>query len=208
SLDITGKTIIEKETIISKEKVLEALNHFKGSYDQEVPKYSAVKINGKKLYEYARSGKEIELPKRKVTIYDISLQDYKIKDNKTHIKFKVTVSKGTYIRSLIRDIAKYLNTYGTMSNLIRTSQGKFTLNQSKTIEEVSNEDVKKIKDVLDMPQITVDEEEKFKILNGQKLNYNYEEVLFLDSFGTELAIYKKQNSTFKIYKMLYEKENK
>lgn len=204
TLDITGKKQKEENTKIEKKQIIEALNHFKGEYLQQVPIYSAVKIKGKKLYEYARENIKVELPKRKVKIYDIKLIEHIYQNKKTIIKFKVKVSKGTYIRSLIKDIAHYLNTYGTMTDLIRTKQGKFDIKNSYTIENIINKNYKllKIKEVLEIPKVKVDDKEKFKIINGQQLNYNYETVLFLDNQDNELAIYKKDNNKLKVWKML------
>ena len=207
TLDTDGKILRKQDAIISKEEIINALNHFKGKYNQEVPKYSAVKINGKKLYEYARENIEIKLPKREVQIYNIELLDHQIKDNKTIFKFKVKVSKGTYIRSLIRDIAEYLNTYGTMSDLERTKQGKFSIQNTYTLDEVKNNNYKilSIEEVLDIKKIKVNDEEKKKIINGAVSNYDYEEVLFLDKNDAPLAIYKQKNGLLRVYKMLYNK---
>ena len=97
TLDTTSPIINTKKTNITKEEIEKVLNSFKGSYLQEVPKYSAVKINGKKLYEYAREGKEIELPKKMVTIYDIQLiSDITYYNGTTSFYIKTTVSKGRY----------------------------------------------------------------------------------------------------------------
>ena len=124
TLDITGN-ILKTMNIpeINKEKLNEVLNSFIGTYEMVVPKYSAIKVNGKKLYEYARNNEDITLPVKIVEIYDIKLLE--IQSNK--FKFKCHVSKGTYIRSLIRDICNKLGVVGTMSDLIRTSQGKFKI---------------------------------------------------------------------------------
>ena len=105
TLDITGTILNEKE-IPDLSKLNETINNFKKTYLQEVPIYSAVKVNGKKLYEYARNNETIELPKKEVTIEEIELLEQK-EDTFT---FKTLVSKGCYIRSLINDIGKSLNT--------------------------------------------------------------------------------------------------
>ncbi|NLM63337.1 MAG: tRNA pseudouridine(55) synthase TruB, partial [Mollicutes bacterium] len=124
TLDITGNVIEEEICFKTKEEIIEALNIMKGEYEQEVPIYSAVKIKGKKLYEYARNKEKVELPKRLVNIKEINLiGDIKYVDSKVIFSFKCKVSKGTYIRSLIDDIAKKLNTIGVMSNLTRIKQG-------------------------------------------------------------------------------------
>jgi tRNA pseudouridine55 synthase len=113
------------------------LESFVGTYLQEVPLYSAVKIDGKKLYEYARENVDIVLPKRQVTVNRLELiSDVKYVDNKTIFSIKASVSKGTYIRSLINDIAFKLNTIGVMSSLIRTKQGAFNIDDAYTIDMI------------------------------------------------------------------------
>ena len=206
TLDIEGNVLKEVNQIIAKQEIIDVLNKFKKTYNQEVPKYSAVKVNGKKLYEYARKNINIELPKKEVTIYDIKLLDYKEENNKTIIKFYTKVSKGTYIRSLIRDISKSLNTIGTMSNLKRISQGKFNIKNSYTLDDIKNNKYKilKIKETLDLKQKKVNEEEKIKILNGVPFKSTKEDILFLDKNDNELAIYQNKNGKLRMWKMLYE----
>ena len=201
TLDITGNIIKEKEEKLDINKLKETLKKYEKTYMQEVPKYSAVKINGKKLYEYAREGKEVTLPKKEVTIKNIELISFK-KDSFT---FKTTVSKGTYIRSLIRDILKDMNIIGTMENLTRTKQGIFKIEDSCSLEGIEKGTYKslKIKDILNIPVFTVDDNLKFKIKNGVKLKEKYpEKVLFVDKEGNELAIYKKEKDELKIEVML------
>ena len=207
TLDTDGEILKNEESILSRKRIIDTLNKFKKTYNQEVPKYSAVKVNGKKLYEYARSNIDVKLPKKEVTVYDIRLLDYKIEDNKTIIKFYTKVSKGTYIRSLIRDIAYRLNTVGTMSSLIRTSQGRFNIKDSYTLEDIDNDKYKllSIKDAIDIDVVTVNDEEKFKILNGVPLKKDYDKVLFVDEEGNELAIYHQKDGKLKMWKMLYKK---
>ena len=197
TLDITGNIIDKKEEHLDINKLEETLKKYKKTYMQEVPKYSAVKVNGKKLYEYAREGIEVTLPKKEVTIKEIELISYK----KDSFIFKTTVSKGTYIRSLIRDILKDMNVIGTMNNLTRTKQGLFNIENSNTLEDIEKGDYKslKIKDILNIPVITADNNLKFKIINGAKLKGKYpDEVLFIDKEGNELAIYKKEKDELKM----------
>ncbi len=201
TLDIEGTLLEEKETFVNKEDLAKTLKKYETTYEQEVPIYSAVKVNGKKLYEYARSGEKVILPKKKVTIKKIELLDF----NENKFTFKCLVSKGTYIRSLIRDILNDLGVIGTMSNLIRTKQGVFDIENSYSLEDVRNGNYKLllVKDVLDINKITVSDELKFKILNGNKVKGNYsDKVLFLDEDGRELAIYKKDNDDYKVEVML------
>ena len=170
---------------------------------QEVPKYSAVKVNGKKLYEYAREGKSITLPKKEVTIYQNELLSF-ANDKFT---FKTRVSKGTYIRSLIRDILSSLGAIGTMSNLTRTKQGIFAIEKAYTLKDIEegNFKVLKIKDILNIPQIIAEGDLKKQVINGSKIKGLYpNKVLFLDEEGNELAIYEKENDDLKLKVMLYE----
>ena len=200
SLDITGNILNEDYQYISKEDVQKTLNSFKKTYNQEVPLYSAVKVNGKKLYEYARKEEFVELPKKEVTIYDIKLLDYEY-SNKVTFTFKCMVSKGTYIRSLIRDIAAHLNTYGTMSALTRTKQGNFYLDKAVSLEDIENNNfhLLKIGEVLDIPKKVVNDDMKQRIIHGQKLS-DEGTILYLDQNNNTLAIYKDG----KVLKMLYE----
>ena len=201
TLDIEGTVLEKKETYINKNDLEKALQKFVGDYEQEVPIYSAIKVNGKKLYEYARSGEEVILPKKKVTIKKIELLDFE----GDKFTFKCLVSKGTYIRSLIRDILDDLGVIGTMSNLTRTKQGIFAIKDAYSLEEVRKGNYKllNIKDVLDIDKVTVSNDLKFKILNGNKIKGNYSDmVLFLDEDGRELAIYKKDNDDYQVEVML------
>lgn len=204
TLDITG-TILEEENIyITKEKIEKALQDMTGTYNQEVPIYSAVKINGKKLYEYARNNESVTLPKRMVNIKEIKLIGIKYENNKTIFKIKCHVSKGTYIRSLIRDIALKLGTIGVMANLRRVSQGDFALSEANNLNDETFKLIP-IKDVLKRyKQVVVDNLLEFKIKNGQVLDniYNSEIVVFLNKNEEVLAVYKKDNQNkLRVYKM-------
>lgn len=200
TLDIEGRVLDKKEVHINKNDLEKTLKKYEKSYMQEVPIYSAVKVNGKKLYEYAREGIHVKLPQKEVTIKKIELLDFK----ENRFTFKCLVSKGTYIRSLIKDILDDLNIIGTMSNLIRTKQGIFDISDSYSLDDIKKGNFKllKIKDVLDIEQIKVDDDLKFKILNGVRLKGKYpDRVLFLDE-DEELAIYKKDGDIMKLEVML------
>ena len=204
TLDITGKVLKEENTHFSKEEIIDVLNSFLGSYDQEVPIYSAVKINGRKLYEYARNNELVDLPKRLVTIKQIHLDDLNYDNNQTTIKFTCLVSKGTYIRSLVNDIASKLGTVGTMKNLRRTKQGNYSIKNAYRLNDIKNNNyqIVSIKDALsDYYTVKVDKQLKFKIVNGQKIanTYNQDYVLFIDD--DVLALYKNVNNSLKPYKM-------
>ena len=200
--DITGNIIDSNSNTLKKEDIIKVFNDFPQSYKQIVPKYSAVKINGKKLYEYARNKENIELPKRLVNIYSLELLDFK--DN--IITFRTKVSKGTYIRSLIEDICNKLNILGTMNNLIRTKQGNFTIEESYTLEDIKNSKYKtlSLKDFLDYPIINLDDETYELIKNGNKIvnKYNITNKVIFMYQDREIAIYKKDNDLLRVDVML------
>ena len=207
--DITGKILKEEKVIISKENIEECLKKMIGTYNQTVPIYSAVKINGKKLYEYARNNEEIKLPKRKVTIKELKLiSDITYEKEKTKFKIKCHVSKGTYIRSLIEDIATNLNTIGTMENLKRTKQGNFQITSANTIQDIENNKFKiySIEEILEkFYKIEMTDDLYFKIKNGSiiKNNYNHDIVAFTKN-DKVIAIYKeysKDRTLLKPWKM-------
>lgn len=203
TLDIEGNVIKESKEEISKDKLDTLFKEFPKTYYQTVPKYSAIKIKGKKLYEYARKNLDIDLPKRKVIIKNLELLEY----TNTSFKFKTIVSKGTYIRSLIKDMGDFLNISLTMESLIRTRQGKYSLTNAVTLDTLSiNNNLITIKDALDIETKEVLEKDYKKVLNGANLNNNYnvkDKVIFLKD-NQELAIYQNINNSLKCYKMLKE----
>ena len=195
TLDITGNIINECRTNVNVDMVKSVLNSFIGKSIQEVPKYSAVKVNGKKLYEYARNGIDVELPKREIQIFDIELiSDIDIVDGHQEFSFKVKVSKGTYIRSLIRDIGVKLGCFACMKELTRTKQGKFSIDRSYTLNDIKNGNYKllNIKDVIDIEKVVVSDDMLFKIKNGMILDKFFisDKALILDNNGNEIGIYK------------------
>lgn len=206
TLDITGNIVSDQKVDISVNDVERVLKSFIGKYSQEVPIYSAVKIKGKKLYEYARNNEEVLLPKREVNIKNIELiSDIYYVNNHPCFKFKCTVSKGTYIRSLIKDICEKLNVNGTMLNLTRTRQGQFYLEDCILVDDVDKEKMIKIQDVLNIEKVYVDEFLFNKIRNGQILENRYKSDLVMFIYNDKLlAIYKiydRDNSKMKPYKM-------
>jgi len=195
--DVTGKVIEEKNNYnLSKEDLISTLNSFIGSYMQEVPIYSSIKVNGKKLYEYARSNIPVELPKHLVNIYSIELLDY----NGDTFSFKVSVSKGTYIRSLINDIGNKLSIPMAMQDLNRITVGDFNIDKSKSLEDINESDIIPIKDLFNMKKVIVDDEVLLKkITNGNKLDdiYNEDYIMFINN-NKCIAIYKKEDNYLKV----------
>ena len=197
TLDITGETLSTKEVNVTNEDIDRVLESFIGDYDMEVPIYSAVKVKGKKLYEYARNNEEVKVPHHLVKIYELK-RTSDIKDNKFSIKCKV--SKGTYIRSLVRDISKELGTVGVMSKLNRIKQGKFDIKDCYTLKDIENNDYKilSIKDVLDLPIVEIPDSIYKKVINGNKINNDFEYDKFLFKKDNKIiAIYEKDDDLLK-----------
>ena len=179
--------VIEKENIdvsnYSKEYVENTLKKFIGKSYQTPPIYSAIKINGKKLYDYARNNEKVEIPKREIEIYSIELIDIEEKEN--IIKFWVHCSKGTYIRTLCENIANELGTIGYMKNLQRIKVGKFDIKDSITIEQLMNEmnNIKKYIITIEnlfqnVDKIILNSSELEKFLNGVKIINNKKDGIY------------------------------
>lgn len=173
--DSEGQVIEEKlvPTDLKKEDINNALQSFLGKQKQVPPMYSAIKINGKKLYEYAREGKEVKLEAREIEIYKIQLLEYK----NSKIKFEVECSKGTYIRTLCEDIAKKLGTVGYMEELQRTKVNNFKIGDSVLLDDITLENVEenliKTEEVFkEKDKIELDNKKLELFLNGVKLTYD------------------------------------
>ena len=200
TLDITGEVLDTKE-VPSNIKLTETLNSFKKTYLQEVPIYSAVKVNGKKLYEYARNNQEVELPKKEVTIKEIEL----LSSKEDTFTFKTLVSKGCYIRSLINDIGNSLNTYATMTKLIRTKQGIVSIEETNTLEDLDNKNITlhNIEDVLDIKVVEVNDFLENKIRCGHRLDNTFsieDKVIFKNKNNQLLGIYQVEGEHLKVWK--------
>lgn len=196
TLDVTGTILKEKKVQVSQERICSVFQNFPKEYWQTVPLYSAVKINGKKLYEYARENEEVELPKRKVQIKNLEI----LKIEKDTITFKTTVSKGTYIRSLIKDLASEMQEYGVMQELTRTKQGSFLLEDCSDLKDISeNTPLKKLEDIFSYPRVQITEEIKKRIQNGNVLYLEIDapRVLLMDQENA-VAIYEKCDSCYKM----------
>ena len=187
--DITGNILEDSNNNnITKENIINIFNNFPKEYEQTVPKYSAVKINGKKLYEYARENIDIELPKRMVNIYSLELLEF----NNDIIKFKTKVSKGTYIRSLIEDLCYKLNVIGTMNSLVRTKQGRFNIENALNLEDINiNTKLLTSRDILDIKDYNLDDNLYKFVSNGNKLNINLSDGYYNMIYNNkDIAIYK------------------
>lgn len=187
--DIEGKILEEKnveDKIFERENIIKTLNKFIGRQKQIPPIYSAIKINGKKLYEYAREGKKVEIPEREIEIYSIKLKNINLEEKE--IEFEVNCSKGTYIRVLCEDIANKLDTVGYMSNLERIKVDDFDIRDSVTLEDLEkNKDNKMFLErslinmetiFKDLPQISLNNRKKELFLNGVMLSIENKEGLY------------------------------
>lgn len=199
TLDIWG-TVKETKTSVeyTEEQIKNVFDKFTGEIDQVPPMYSARKVNGKKLYELAREGIEIERKSRKVTIKNIKLID--IVENS--IIFEVVCSKGTYIRTLIDDIGKELGTFAIMNNLVRLENEGFTIEESYSLEQVADM-VKKddysflisMRDIInDLPEVFIENEKEYeKFSNGVNIYFKNNLKYFKIIYDDELVGIAKQN---------------
>lgn len=213
--DITGHVLEEKEVNVSEETILEVIDSFKGGYDQIPPMYSALKVNGKKLYELAREGKEVERKARKVILDNIEVTN--ISEDNKHITMRVYCSKGTYIRTLCHDIGEKLGCGACMEELLRIQVDKYMLQDALKLSEVEElvkrQDIASkfvlVEDILSCyPKVNIKEDAEKLLLNGNKFKeYNVEQkniretVRVYDSKDNFLALYE-YDSKYKEYKPL------
>ena len=202
TLDITGNILEEKKEELNKEELAPVLKSFIGDYSYEVPIYSAIKVNGKKLYEYARNDQKVELPIKESYIYDIKLIDFK--DNS--FTFSVKVSNGTYIRALVRDISKKLNKLMTLEELTRIKVDNLLIENSYTLEDIKNNNFKllKINDLLNYKEVELSRDLEDKVLNGNKIKLDEKEdnILFIKE-KEEIAVYTREEcDIFKVLAMI------
>lgn len=187
--DEEGKIIETREVLqdnLDKEKIENVLKSFCGRQKQIPPMYSAIKVNGKKLYEYAREGKKVEIPEREIEIYNIKLKN--INSEKKEIEFEVNCSKGTYIRVLCENIAECLGTIGYMSFLKRIRVDRFVINKAITLEELEKNSDNKVfleENLINMdeifkelPYIVLNNRKKELFLNGVMLTFEEKDGLY------------------------------
>ncbi len=214
--DITGEVLqdINVEENISKDNILDVLNSFKGTTNQKVPMYSSVKVNGKKLHQYAREDVYIkDRPIREINTKHIELlSDIEHKDGKIFFDFKVLVSKGTYVRTICKDIGKKLGLPACMYALVRTKSGNFYIEDSVTFEDIesNNYNFLPIHHGLTYEKLTLTDQDIIsKVKNGMTIpittNIENETVQVFDDSNNFLAIYKisdKNNSYLKPVKVV------
>lgn len=189
TLDLDGE-VIETTKTLEPSVILSNISNFIGEQMQVPPFYSALKHNGKKLYEYARKGENITKPPRKIFVYDLSIK----KESSESFSFVTRVSKGTYVRKLIYDYTMSLGVASYLTSLKREKMGEFSLEDARVIEEITPENIEKnlmtIDDInLPYKRITLSEKEREKLSNGIRIDTEREsiDVALLESEGTVFA---------------------
>lgn len=189
--DLEGEVSNSSSKRVSREDIEKALAQFRGNITQKPPIYSAIKVNGKKLYEYARKGEEIEVPTREVTIYKLNLLEFD--EEKQQVRVLIECSKGTYIRSIANDLGEALGTYGHLIKLIRVKAGKFLIDNTVELEGLELSTVQnKILSPLEMlsyKSIEISENKLKLVKNGMKLkaeNFDEGELVIL-TFNQEIV---------------------
>lgn len=215
TLDAAGKLIAKSQKVIDKDQFLEVMNTFRGEIEQIPPMYSALKVNGKKLYDLAREGVEIERKKRKVNIYDIDLLDFAF----PKARIRITCSKGTYIRTLVDDIGEKLGTFAYVDELIRIRVGDLDIKDAIKSEDLLSMAKKDLLEKLypidtalkDFDKIILDKKYLSNLINGQvvEVRESYGKIIRVyceDEFIGLGNSYKENNKKFlKMEKVFYER---
>ncbi len=189
--DLDGEVVKAEQVDVSDEEIKAVFESFPKSYIQEVPIYSAVKVNGKKLYEYARENLEVELPKREVCINKLELLNIDRSPKQIEIEFICDVSKGTYIRSLCVDLAAKLNTVSVMSDLIRVNQSNFSIDECQTIDDaVKLIDINEIE--FEYPRLDLEDDSDVKFGRKIENKYNFEGIVSVYHNDELLAFYESE----------------
>ena len=195
--DTEGEVVKTSDKKVSLEEIKIALENFKGEIEQLPPKYSAIKVKGKKLYEYARKGEEVEIKPRKVTINELRIENFD-QQNQT-LELYIDCSKGTYIRSIANDLGEVLGTGGYLTKLVRIKAGKFRVEGAVKLDDLkSEEDVEKNLiyplEYLDYPKYELNEAEKEKVSHGISVDTSLSDgVSILTYSGKIAAVCKIQN---------------
>ena len=214
--DITGEILEKSSKTFELDDLKKAIDdNFIGEILQTPPMYSALKHNGKKLYELAREGKSIERKKRKIKIYDFEIIDF----NFPYARLRITCSKGTYIRTLVNDLGEILKSYATVKELRRIKVGDFDVEDSIKIEDFEKMDKDEIikrlipidKALFQYEKIVLDKSYYKQATNGMTMKVDYGKKVdkylrvYVDDLFIGLGEYKDKNKTLKIKKVFYEK---
>lgn len=170
--DTEGEVVKTSDKIVTQEDIEENLKFFRGEIEQLPPIYSAIKVNGKKLYEYARAGQEVKIEPRKVTIFELELVNFNQAAQQAEIK--IVCSKGTYIRSIANDLGEKLGAFGHLIKLVRIKAGDFYVEDSIKLEDLNSPEIVLNKliyptEKLNFAAYNLNEEEKRKISNGNAI---------------------------------------
>ena len=206
TLDSEGKIVRTSNKVIQKTQIDKVIPQFLGKIDQIPPKYSSVKVSGAAAYQLARAGKNIKLPSRKVEIYNLACQ--KLKTNL--FAFKIHCSAGTYVRSLVSDIAKAVGSVATTVCIIRTRSGKFDISNSSTLQELESGNVKlvSVAEVVDLPKIVANNEQCQKLLAGQTIETTCQDGDYLCYYNSNaLGIVQSKDKQLKVKINLWEYSN-
>ena len=223
--DISGNILSQTEVNVTKIQIMDVIGSFTGEYDQIPPMYSALKHNGRKLYELARQGIEIERKPRRVNIKSILINDINLEDNDKTVTFTVECSKGTYIRTLCEDIGNRLGCGACMQSLKRTRVGSFSIDNSYTLSQIeqmvqagkTDEILTPIDEMFsDSRKIIISQEYDKLLYNGNKLPYNSiqgkndvqhnedEQVRVYDKNDEFIGVYRFEGNEFVPVKMFYQ----
>ncbi len=198
TLDLEGEITECNNVIVTMQALKKKIPFFIGKYNQMPPIYSAKKINGKKAYELARAGKGVALKPKEVEIYSIKiLREIGINE----FELEIDCSSGTYIRSLCRDIAKSLNTYGIVMSIQRTRCGKFYLKDAETLQDLEqgNIHIIPLEDAFNYPEIHLEENEGKKLLNGVHISYTIQDGLYKIISGNFLGVGQVKDNVLSFY---------
>ncbi|MBQ9900044.1 MAG: tRNA pseudouridine(55) synthase TruB [Acholeplasmatales bacterium] len=199
TLDYDSNVLDGKLNKFSKEELINSINELKKEEYQIPPMTSAIKINGKKLYEYQREGIEIEVEKRKIKINDIELLDFDTINYECTIR--LNVSKGFYVRSFARDLGQMLNSDAIIKELRRTKIEQFDVSNTKKLDEIEEKDIIKIEDFFNFPKVKVNDYIAKLVKNGVELDERQTTIsgiFFVVNNCDIIAIYEETNKN--IYK--------
>lgn len=207
TLDAEGTVQQKQEVEVTKQQIDNIIHNFKGKIQQKPPLYSSVSINGSRAYDLARQGKDFQLPTRSVNIYNVECAG---QIEKNLFAFNIHCSAGTYVRSLILDIAKKLGTIATTVCIIRMASGPFNMDTSYTPEQITNNQAEliTIDKVIDLPKINLQSDLANKLLNGQAPKISKENGKYLCyTNNTVMGIAKVEDSKIKLEINLWENAN-
>lgn len=170
--DTEGEIVKTSDKVVTQEDVEDCLKYFRGEIEQLPPIYSAIKVNGKKLYEYAREGQEVKIEPRKVTIFELELVNFDMQKQQAEVK--IICSKGTYIRSIANDLGEKLGVFGHLIKLVRIKAGEFYVENSIKLEDLNTVEVVLSNliyptEKLNFMIYNLDNEEKIRISNGMAI---------------------------------------